>query len=155
MNEETQEIIEQQISLLPKELKDIVLDTAWIDSLKELSTKHKLTVGQTGIYQKEVLLLLIGITHPDSFESNIETRIPLSKGRIIALVHDTNERIISPIREQLKTTHLELKKQTEPITQPSGSLTTKRMSEPVEIEGQTTSHTLRTKDFDPYHEPIG
>ncbi len=101
MDEETQKIIEDQMATLPPEIKTVLAEFDWATKSNELGAKHQLHIDQLGTLQTEILLVLIGIVPPDSFESELKESLKLPDEKIAEIVKDANEMIFKPVRQSL------------------------------------------------------
>ncbi len=90
---------------LPDDVKEAVSSVETTDIIIELEKKYKLHIDQTGELSNEVLLLTLGVTSPQKFIDNLESRLRISRDVAAQITADVNEKIFRPVRESLMKIH--------------------------------------------------
>ena len=100
-----QKELERQIEIaflrLPPELQEIVGNGKWIDASQEISKRNGLNIPQMGQVQNEIMLVLLGVVHPDKFLWDIKSTLNLPTEKVEKLIKEIGDAIFIPIREEL------------------------------------------------------
>ncbi|MEK7569425.1 MAG: hypothetical protein AAB500_00840 [Patescibacteria group bacterium] len=102
MDEETIKKIKERYDMLPESIKEIIMSSNYQDTLIELGKKYNLNVGQLGILERETTMVLMGLTNPDNFQTEIIREMDVDAERGRQIVKEINEEIFARIRDLLK-----------------------------------------------------
>lgn len=97
MENETEKIIEEQIEKLPKEIIDFILSGGWNTNIVEIGSLYNLSREEIIAFKREVLLVLVGLTHPDEFSEVLAREVGLQGAVLEAIVKNVEEKIFAPI----------------------------------------------------------
>lgn len=101
MDNDTEQLIKQQIEKLPPEIQKVLRDTDWQSKMLAIGKKYSLHIDQLDTFQMETMLTLIGLTHPDEYVTELKSRLGVSENLAQALALEVNEQIMKSIRSQL------------------------------------------------------
>lgn len=105
MNKESQEIIKKQLSILPPKVYSVLTNMDFPSHIKAISDKYKLRVDQSAVLEDEIMLVMLGIEHPDTFVINLSNQGGLSKEEAAAITIDINNSIFKLVRQELVDLH--------------------------------------------------
>ncbi len=101
MNNDISQIIEEQSAKLPTEIRDFLASSGWDVALDSIVEKFAITGNVRVEFHNEILIILLGLMHPDAFRGEIE-KFLLTRAEIIdAIVAEVEEKIFVPIRPSL------------------------------------------------------
>jgi hypothetical protein len=98
---------------LPNDLKDAIFSVDSAEIIQAIGKKYNLAIDKTGELADETGLVMLGITHPDNFISNLAERLGIDKDTAGKIAGEVNNQIFAKVRESLK------KIQTSPPEPPS------------------------------------
>jgi hypothetical protein len=98
----TNQVLQDKFSSLPPELQDAITESGFVNKLKEISKTEKLMIDQAGSLEREVLLVLLGITPINQFEKNLKDETRLETEKLKRVISQVNEQIFSPIHQHLE-----------------------------------------------------
>lgn len=140
---------------LPKDVQEAIFSIDTAEILQKIAKENELNIEKLGILADETGLLMLGITRPNEFISNLAKRLEIEKGAANKIGKEVNGQIFFRIRESLKKIH-------EPNSSAAVNAEkskTPRIIEPKNIFQERNkdqifrSKTEETK-IDPYREPI-
>ncbi len=102
MDEETQKIIEEQMKILPTDVKAAIISVDYKNKLQEITERQKLMIDQAGKLEMETTLVMIGLEPLADYIANIGRELELSESRAKEIAMDVSEHIFKPIRESLQ-----------------------------------------------------
>lgn len=102
MDEETQKIIEEQMKILPADVKTAIISIDYKKKLEEITKRQKLMIDQAGKLEMETTLVMIGLEPLADYIDNIERELELSETRAKEIAMDVSDSIFKPIRESLQ-----------------------------------------------------
>ena len=89
----------------PPELHSIAVSLETIGSIKEIAKRFSLNINQMGELADEIGFVLIGMTHPKDFVTNLETRLAVSREIAGQVASAVNESIFLKAREAILALH--------------------------------------------------
>lgn len=101
MNIKLKEKIEEEMVNLPKELQEVIKSFDWGKATEEIGKKHLLDESEVNDLQTETGLVLIGLTSADSYASNVESNVGLSKEEAEKIAAEVDIKIFGPIYKKL------------------------------------------------------
>lgn len=101
----TPELLEKQFNLIPDDVKNALSSEATAVTLREIGEKNGLLEDRINSLINETGLVMLGITHPSSFVSNLTTKMGISRENAQRIAAQVNESIFMPIRDSLKKIH--------------------------------------------------
>lgn len=104
MNIKIQNIINEELAVLPKELKDIINIFEWDSLVEEIGKKHNLTPYKIFTLQIETALVLIGLVAPNLYIENIEQKVGVNQEEAKKITMETNQKIFTPMMNKLNET---------------------------------------------------
>src|SRR3989344_1407475 len=102
MDPEVEEIIKRQIRKLPIEIRKIVADPKLGEKITSIGVKNGLNAEQLEILQREVVLVVLGLVHPDELADGLINHSKINGLRIDNIITDIDREILSGIKEKLK-----------------------------------------------------
>ncbi|TSC61695.1 MAG: hypothetical protein G01um101448_213 [Parcubacteria group bacterium Gr01-1014_48] len=98
----TPEMLEKQFNLVPDDVKNALSSEATATALQEIGEKNGLLEDRIESLVNETGFVMLGLTHPSSFVSNLTTKMGISRENAQRIAAQVNESIFMPIRESLK-----------------------------------------------------
>ncbi len=102
MDLEFKKKIEERMEEIPKALADAIRASGWEKIVFDLGRKHSLHVDDIGELQNELILVLVGIVHPDEFRSIVVNEIGIPSSKADVLIEEMNTQINEKIKNALK-----------------------------------------------------
>jgi len=102
MDNETQNIIAEQLKILPKELRDAISAVDYPVKLQEIVRNNKLLLDAAGKLETETTLVLLGLEPLNDYVDNLVKNVGLPKNQALIVAHDVNELIFKNVRESLR-----------------------------------------------------
>lgn len=90
---------------LPQDLKDALFDVDSSEVITSIGKKHKLAIDEMGELASETGRVMLGLTHPNKFISNLAERLEVDKVKAKEIAEDINVQIFKKVRESLKKIH--------------------------------------------------
>ena len=97
MTEKLKQIIQEKVKKLPKEAQNAVNSLDWVKISEEIGKKYLLSEAEINNFQVETLLVLVGLTDPDFYETNIENEVGTTKEEAANMANDAIAKIFTPI----------------------------------------------------------
>ena len=142
-------LVDQRFINMPKEDQEAIAASNWEDRLYGIGLKYKLTVEQLGLLEEITIKVMTNEIHPDQYQSEIASKITISKEDLSNLISDINEKILKTIRELLKKQNSgELEQVDDEIPLPPYSKVTIKIEEKPKVIEQTkpADDILRTTE---------
>jgi hypothetical protein len=98
----TQEIIDEQVKKLPKEVRDAIVSVDYNTKLEEIYKRQKLLIDQSAKLEMETSLVMIGLEPITLYTENLQRELNLPIMRVKEIAMDVNEHIFKPIRDSLQ-----------------------------------------------------
>lgn len=105
MKEYTQKELLDIYEKLPQEVRDAIFSVDSATTIQNVARNYKLTVDKMGELADETGLVMLGITHPRDYISNLSSRLEVDKETAKKIAEEINTQIFSKIRESLKGIH--------------------------------------------------
>lgn len=105
MSTDIQNQIQERLAQLPESVRRAIKNINYTAQVQSLMQKHNLRLDQAGIVDREIMLVLLGLEHPDKLFSNLMQEGGLSKDVATAIAEDLNEKIFKAIRHELVETY--------------------------------------------------
>ena len=97
----TQEQLETQFKLLPKELRDVVMSENISNIVDGIGEKHTLHIDQIGELSAETGLVLLGLTRTGDFAAHIAKRTGIDAATANAVAAEIDAAVFKPIKASL------------------------------------------------------
>ncbi len=101
MDNETQKLIDSQLKLLPKNVKEAIVSVDYKTKLQEITQKQKLLIDQAGKLEMETTLVMIGLEPLADYIANIQRELGVTSVKAQEIARDVSESIFKPIRDSL------------------------------------------------------
>lgn len=105
MSQFSSEEIQKKFALLSDDIKKAITSVDTSKSLQSIGEKYKLHIDQIGMLGEETGFVMLGLTHPTKFTSDLKNKLGLDDEIIKKIAEDVNVQIFRPIRESLKKVH--------------------------------------------------
>ncbi|MCC7160766.1 hypothetical protein IT399_03545, partial [Candidatus Nomurabacteria bacterium] len=102
MDENILKTIKNKFDSLPERIKDTIMSSHYEDTLIEIGNFYKLNVEQMGIMEMETTMVMMGLTSPNDFETNLTHELGVDKIKGSEIAQAINEKVFLKIRELLK-----------------------------------------------------
>src|SRR3989338_2897850 len=105
---EKKEINFQELeSKLPSDLKTAIYSADSSTAIENISKKYGLNIDQMGKLAEETGLVMLGVTHPKDFISNLAGRLGVDQLTAKSIARDVNEQIFKKVRSEEHTSELQ------------------------------------------------
>ncbi len=101
----TPEILEEKFDALPDDVKNVLSSEQTSKVLDDIGTQNGLLEDRIEILVNETGFVLLGLSHPSQFVSNLATNMGISRENAEHIAKAVNEAVFAPIRESLKKIH--------------------------------------------------
>lgn len=98
----SEQILKARFEQLPEGVKEAIIATPWEDKLAQIAGKHRLHIDQADRLDKETIIVMFGLEHPDNLVYNLAKHLEVSEEKAEAIAEDLNNEIFLKIRESLK-----------------------------------------------------
>ena len=105
MDKLTQQQLREIYAKLPEDLKDAIFSVNSADVIMSIGKKYNLTINKMGELADETGLVMLGLTPPNNFISNLNGRLEVDAEVAKKIAEEINSEIFSKIRESLKKIH--------------------------------------------------
>jgi len=87
---------------LPEDLKAAIFNVNSADIIQAIGKKYNLTIDKIGEVADETGLVMLGLTHPNNFISNLAERLKIDKESARKIAEEVNSQIFAKVRESLR-----------------------------------------------------
>ena len=94
-----EESMKEVMQTLPPVIRDYLVQGKYTPVAISLANKYKLRIDQSGVLEREIMLLLMGVENPDEFVQALVEEAKLDKPTVDGLVQDVNTQIFMPLRK--------------------------------------------------------
>lgn len=101
MQEDDDKIIQEYILNLPEAVKDTVLNSDWQKSIRTISQKFNLNVGQGYELERVVLYIMIALEEPSSLFETLKKEVTQDEDLAYQIAFEVNEKIFKKIKNEL------------------------------------------------------
>ncbi|MFI5260206.1 MAG: hypothetical protein ACHQU0_00175 [Candidatus Paceibacteria bacterium] len=84
---------------LPPAIRDYLVQGKYTPVAISLANKYKLRIDQSGVLEREIALLLMGVENPDDFMKALTEEAKLDGPTVDGIVQDVNAQIFLPLRK--------------------------------------------------------
>ncbi len=123
----TPEQLRERYQKLPPDVQEAYFGVETGEILQKIGKENRLTTEKIGIMADETGLLMLGLTHPNKFISNLAERMDIDKELAKKIAYKINEEIFKKIRESLRKIH-----KRKPTESEERNQTDKDKKEPIE-----------------------
>ena len=102
MDDNTTRIIKERFDALPESIKEIILSSNYEETVLKIGQAHQLNVEQLGILERETTMVMMGLTPPQDFQTELARELRIDNAKGAEIVKEINEKIFFKIRELLK-----------------------------------------------------
>jgi len=101
MDNETQQIFIEQVRKLPSDIVEFLSDSNWDNDIDEIASLYNLSAEELSVFKREVILVLVGVIHPDALMESLKKEAGLQGSVLEALVLNVEKKIFVPVRSAL------------------------------------------------------
>lgn len=101
----TDEQIIEKYKQLPEDLKKAIFSVEMTEAVKRISGKYQLHIDKIGALGNETGMVMLGVTHPRDFISNLSQRLGVDKETARKIAEEVNAQIFAKVRDSLKKIH--------------------------------------------------
>jgi len=168
-NEPTlEDSIRHVASKLPAPVREYIGGTALPDVARSITAKYNLHIDQGAVFQRELMLVLMGIEEPGELAKTLQDELGLTTEVIGQILDDLNKEVFQPLQAKMRTATTEAPKVAPavpvslpgagqwdstnigmPALQPSSPAVPATPPPPPQLKPIVKEYTS-----DPYHEPI-
>lgn len=91
----------ENLALLPQISQQAISSFDWVTILLDIGKSYALQLDELEDLQLETMMLIVGITPADDYESELSSVLPLSKTDLGKLLGDINTKILEPIHDYI------------------------------------------------------
>lgn len=102
MDIEFKKKIEERMQELPPALAEAIRRSNWEKLVFDIGREHSLHVDDIGEIQNELILVLTGIVHPDTFREVMIEEIGIKAEKADTIISEINEKINERIKAELR-----------------------------------------------------
>jgi len=121
----TQEEILKKYQSLPEDIQEAIFSMDTANIIQKIAKENSLNVEKMGTLADETGLLMLGITKPSEFISNLASRLSINNETAKKVGQAINTQIFAKIRESLKKLHEEPVQKEKPAQSPKNIETSK------------------------------
>jgi len=96
------EDMDKKFNKLPKSVQVAISESNYQEVLYGIANTNKLSIEQMSALEEVTVKVLLGIIHPDQYESELSAKIALPAGKVSEIVTEVNNKVLKAIREILK-----------------------------------------------------
>ncbi len=93
--------VQEQFLSLPKAVQDVITESNWQFTIRDIIKKFNLRIDQGGVIENEVFLVMLGFQDADDFLENIIREGNMDRGIAGALEKEVGAVIFAPLRKAL------------------------------------------------------
>ncbi len=90
---------------MPEGIKDAIVSVDTARIINDTGKKYGLHIDQVGTVAEETGLVLLGLTHPTEFVSNLTKRLGIDRVVASQIASEINDQVFLKVREQLRNVH--------------------------------------------------
>lgn len=105
MKDYTNEEIDEIYKNLPDDLKRAFSSANTGKIVEKIGRENQLNIEQIGDLANETSMVMLGVTHPNEFITNLAERLEADKEKTRAIAQKINEQIFKPVRDSLRKIH--------------------------------------------------
>ena len=94
--------IQKKLEALPPDVRKLVYSAEMESVLRQIGVKNQLHVDKIGLLESETVAVMIGITNPNDFVSNLADTLNIDEIKSKAVANDVNTMLLLKIRESMK-----------------------------------------------------
>jgi len=92
----------EKFNLLPEDIKEAFYSLDTYDVLEKLVEHYRLHIDQMGQLSEQIGFVMLGVTKPDDFLSNVQQKLNIPLNIAGEIVKEINSKIFFPIRTSLE-----------------------------------------------------
>jgi hypothetical protein len=101
MNTKLQNIIQEELTILPKEMRELINNFDWDKKIEEICKKYNFTEDKIFPLQIETSLVILGIVDPVFYYENIKNNVVLTDNESKEVEDEVNKKIFIPMYDIL------------------------------------------------------
>jgi len=94
--------IAQVMQMLPPPVQDYLASGKYSLIAKDLSAKHGLSIDQSNILEREIMLLLMGIENPSEFMTTLTSEAAIPQQMVQDIMMEISQRIFISLQEEMR-----------------------------------------------------
>ena len=122
--------LKEVVSTLPAPVKKFFASGKTREVAKRILGTYQLHIDQAAIVQREIIMLLLGLSTPDSFAKTLSEEAQLDQKTVSSIVNDVNEQIFIPLHEEMRNATKTPQSQTPVAPAPSDKAVTTPSTSP-------------------------
>ncbi len=108
-------VLDPRFISMPKDIQDAISRSDWKNKIYEISKKYKINIEQMGILEDLTVRVIQNTINPNKFESEINSKITISRDDMSNLIKEINDNILLKIREGMKNKEIIVEEEKVPI----------------------------------------
>lgn len=101
MEQDTQKIIEDRFKELPEPIRNVITESGWEKTIRNIVSKNGLRIDQGSVIEHETLLIMLGFETPDDYLNNLINEAELEPETASKIAQEVNDQIFSLIRSKI------------------------------------------------------
>ncbi|MEK7606446.1 MAG: hypothetical protein AAB458_02550 [Patescibacteria group bacterium] len=98
-------VIQNRLAELPESVRSAIAHINYPQQVQNLMQRFQLRLDQAGIVDREIMLVLLGMEHPDILLNNLVREGGIARDVATQIVNDLNENIFKAIKQDLVETY--------------------------------------------------
>lgn len=138
---------------LPEEIQEAFLSIDTFNTIKKITDNHKLHIDQSGLLSEQIGFVMLGVTKPENFLSNIQEKLNITPEIAGEIVKEINTEIFFPIRtslEKLNNSGSQYDNEKAPLVEnfsPTGSVSEQNIYKPeTPLQNSTNNAIIINED---------
>lgn len=104
MTEKLKQVVEREVSKLPKENREVISAFGWENISEEMGKKYLISESAINDFQVETLLVLCGLQDFDAYKRHVEDNVGTSHAEAEKIANEAVEKIFLPISDKIEDT---------------------------------------------------
>jgi len=96
------ETVAEELKKLPQQIQNLITKSGWEQTVRKIVDKHNLRVDQGADLETETLLVMLGLSSPEDFLSNVKNEAEIPDLLAREIVEDIDRNIFSKLKDTLR-----------------------------------------------------
>ena len=97
METDLEKIIKERAEKLPANVVEAIRNVPLIEKMQRIVKSNKLDKKKEGLFINETILVVLGVTSPQTYPKNLTENVGLNDDTVIKIAKEVDEQIIAPI----------------------------------------------------------
>ncbi len=101
MDQDTQKIIEDRFRELPEQIREVITESGWEKTIRNIVSKNGLRIDQGSVIEHETLLIMLGFETPEDYLNNLINEAEIKPEIASKIAQEVSDQIFSLIRAKI------------------------------------------------------